>query len=263
VLRYYGIDHENPYSRAVAQSDELDGSRARDEMGARIRYTKTDKLYSLRSAVDLWTPLTTMKDEMILGKKRAQLKLDTYVRADVRTSQELWAGLWLRFQDKDLQEGGQDECFEVSTEENENGETIPCQGRQLTTIARAKFQPNRRVSVTAMLQHQLLDDEVSTNGKKFRQDWGAWLIGLVHPQPRVRLRGRLRYLDESSDLLGGDDDNLERSVSLSLDAAFGLRAKDTVRVRIDAKKFLDERASTEDRDPNPDFQLWLQYEARL
>ena len=263
VLRYYGIDHENPYARSVAQSDELDGSRARDEMGARIRYTKSEKLYSLRSAIDVWTPLTTMKDETILGKKRAQLKLDTYVRADVRTSQEVWAGLWVRFQDKDLQEGGQDECFVVSIEENEDGETIPCQGRQLTTVGRARYLPNRRVSVTAMLQHQLLDDELSTKGKKFRQDWGAWLIALFHPQPRMRLRGRFRYRDESSGLLGGSDDNLERSVWLSLDAAVGLRAKDTVRVRVDAKKFLDERASTGDREPNPEFQLWLQYEARL
>jgi hypothetical protein len=34
-------------------------------------------------------------------------------------------------------------------------------------------------------------------------------------------------------------------------------------VRVDAKKFLDDRESTDDRDPNPDLQLWLQYEAKL
>jgi hypothetical protein len=264
VFRYYGIDFDNPYARPISASDELDGARARDEVGGRIRYTKTDKLYQLRSAIDVWTPLTTMKDETILGKKRSQLKLDTYVRADVRTSQEMWAGLWLRYQDKDLSEGGKDECFEVSNEENEDGETIPCQGRQLTTTARVKYQPNRKMNFTAMLEHQLLDDNVATMGKKFRQDWGAWLIALVHPEPRVRLRGRVRYLDESSELLGGGkDDNLERSMAVSVDAAFGIRQKDTVRVRADGKFYFDDRMSTMDRDPKRDLVFWLQYEARL
>jgi hypothetical protein len=264
VFRYYGIDFDNPYARPISASDELDGARARDEVGGRIRYTKTDKLYQLRSAIDVWTPLTTMKDETILGKKRSQLKLDTYVRADVRTSQEMWAGLWLRYQDKDLSEGGKDECFEISNEENEDGETIPCQGRQLTTTARVKYQPNRKMNFTAMLEHQLLDDNVATMGNKFRQDWGAWLIALVHPEPRVRLRGRVRYLDESSDLLGGGkDDNLERSMAVSVDAAFGIRQKDTVRVRADGKFYFDDRMSTMDRDPKRDLVFWLQYEARL
>lgn len=263
VLRYYGIDYENPYARPISQADELDGSRARDEVGGRLRYTKTDKLYSVRAAVDVWTPLTPLRSETILGERRAQLKLDTYARADVRTSQELWAGLWLRYQDKDLAEGGQDECFEVSTEENELGETIPCQGRQLTTIGRVRYQPNRKMHFTAMLEHQLLDDEALTMGTKFRQDWSAWLIALWHPQPRMRVRGRMRYLDENSDLLGGDDGKLERSMSFVLDAAFGLRTRDTVRVRADSKVYLDDRTSTQDREPNPDFSLWLQYEARL
>ena len=265
VLRYYGIDHKNPYARPISQADELDGSRARDEVGGRIRYTKSDKLYAIRSAIDIWTPLTTMKDETILGKERAQLKLDTYLRADVRTAQEVWAGLWLRYQDKDLGEGGKDECFEISTEENEDGETIPCQGRQLTTTARVKYTYDKRLNFTGMLEHQLLDDETLTMGKKFRQDWGAWLIALWHPQPDVRVRGRVRYLDESSDLLGSHDDdtNLETSFSFVIDAAFKVRAKDTVHVRIDGKKYLDERASTDDREPNPDLSLWLQYEARL
>ena len=264
VFRYYGIDFDNPYARPISASDELDGARARDEVGGRIRFTKTDKLYSVRSAIDLWTPLTTSRDDRILGKKRAQLKLDTYVRTDVRTSNEVWAGLWLRYQDKDLGEGGKDECFEVSTEETEDGETIPCQGRQLTTTARVRYQPNRKMNFTAMLEHQLLDDEALTMGKKFRQDWGAWLIGLWHPQPKVRLRGRVRYLDESSDLLGGGtDDNLETSVSVSVDATFGVRVKDSVRVRADYKDFLDDRTSTDDRAPNPDLSFWLQYEAKL
>jgi hypothetical protein len=264
VFRYYGIDHENPYARPISAGDELDGSRARDEAGGRIRFTQSDKLYAVRSAIDLWSPLTTSSDETILGKKRTQLKVDAYVRADVRTSQEVWAGLWLRYQDKDLGAGGKDECYEISTEENEDGETIPCQGRQLTSTGRVKYQYNRRLSFTGMLEHQLLDDEQITMGKKFRQDWGAWAIALWHPQPGTRLRFRARYLDESSDLLGGGkDNNLETSLSFVVDAAIRVRAKDTVRVRADGKFYLDDRTSTDARDPNPDISLWLTYEAKL
>ena len=264
VGRYYGIDYENPYARPIAQADELDGSRARDEVGGRVRFTNTDKLYSLRAAVDVWSPLTTMRTDMILGEQRAQLKLDSYVRADVRTSHEMWVGMWMRYQDKDLSEGGKDECFEVSTEETELGETIPCKGRQLTTIGRVRYRPHRKVNITAMLEHQLLDDEAATMGEEFRQDWAAWLIALWHPAPRTRVRGRMRYLDESSDLLGGgSDENLERSLSFVVDTAIGVRERDSVRVRVDGKFYLDDRTSTDDRDPNPDISLWLQYEARL
>lgn len=264
VFRYYGIDHENPYARPISQADELDGSRARDEVGGRVRFTQTDKLYAVRAAVDLWTPLLPMQTDSILGEERAQLKLDSYVRADVRTSQEIWAGLWLRYQDKDLGEGGKDECFEISTEENEMGETIPCQGRQLTTTARMKYAYNRRLNFTGQVEHQLLDDNLVTMGEKFRQDFSLWFIALWHPMPGTRLRFRARYLDESSDLLGGGtNESLETSLSTVIDAAFKVRGKDTLRVRADGKFYLDDRTSTDVRDPNPDISLWLTYEAKL
>ncbi len=258
TLRYYGIDYANPYARPISQPDELDGLRARDEVGGRLRYITSQKRYTLRAAVDLWTPLTTMSDARILGTERAQPKLDTYLRTDVRTSNELWLGLWLRYQDKDLRRGGHDQCFEVSTEENEQGEPIPCAGRQLTTNARARYQPNRRLSYTAMFQHRLLDDE-SASDKKFRQDLGGWLVVLWRPQPRLRFRGRARYLNEAI----SDSGYLERSASVLGDAVFGLRDRDSLRVRVDTKFWLDDRASTKDREPSPEVQLWLSYEARL
>lgn len=262
VARYYGIDHENPFARPIAQADELDGSRARDEVGGRVRYTRSDKLYSLRTSLDLWTPLSTMRDASILGEERMQPKLDAFARSDVRTSDELWLGLWLRYQDKDLREGGQDQCFEVSTEENEAGETVPCKGRQLTTSVRARYQPDKRLHFSGLLQHQLLDDDAFSE-TKFRHDLSAWAIALWRPQPDLRVRARLRYLDEATSLLGGKSDYLERSLAAVVDVATRLRGRDSLRVRVDGKFWLDDRASTEDRSPNPELQLWLQYEARL
>ncbi len=256
VLRYYSIDYVNPFARPISQPDELDGQRARDELGLRLRYYKTDKRYSVRALLDVWEPPSQRRDDSVL--KRSQPKIDTYVRADVRTTDQIKVGLWERYQDKDLRAGGNDQCFAVSTETNEDGEPIPCGGRQLTSIGRIQYQPDRRMSFTVMLEHQLLDDS-ALSPTSFRQDLGGWLIVLWNPEPGIRVRGRTRYLDESFD----DASKGERSLSNVIDAAFTVRKRDIVRVRADAKFVLDDRASTAVRDPNPELQLWLSYEAKL
>jgi hypothetical protein len=259
VFRYYSTDYANPYAGPVAQADEFEGQRSRDELGFRLRYLRTGKLMQLRALADIWVPPSTLEsDPNVNPLGRAQPKLDTYVRSDVRTSQELRLGLWLRYQDRDLQRGGHDQCYEVSTETSETGEPVPCGGRQLTSIARARYQPQRNLVFTTMLQHQLLDDR-ALSPDKFRQDLALWLIGQWTPQAGTRIRGRIRFLDEAI----SDNTYLERSVSALLDSTFRIRKRDSFRIRMDAKFWLDERDATLERTPNPELQLWLSYEARL
>jgi hypothetical protein len=255
VFRYYSKDFINPFARPIAQPDELDGQRARDELGVRLRYYKTDKLFTFRALLDLWENPSERADDQ-LGRQLP--KLDAYVRGDVRTTEEIRLGLWLRYQDKDLRAGGNGQCFEVSTEEDENGEPIPCGGRQLTTVGRVSYRPNRQFQYTLMLQHQLLDDP-TIDDQAFRQDLSGWLVVLFNPTNRIRVRARARYLDEAF----GDDLKLETSLSTILDAAFKVRKKDTFRVRFDTRFLLDDRASTLERTPNPELQFWLTYEVRL
>jgi hypothetical protein len=69
----------------------------------------------------------------------------------------------------------------------------------------------------------------------------------------------VRYYDEGID----DNTYLERSLSALLDVAAVVRDRDTVRVRFDTKFWLDERASTLVREPNPELAAWLWYELRL
>lgn len=256
VFRYYGIDYANPYARPISQPDEFDGLRARDEMGVRLRYLNTQKHMSLRALVDVWVPPSTLRDDAPAG--HAQPRLDSYVRADVRTTDELRLGLWLRYQDKDLKEGGHDQCYEVSTETSETGDPVPCSGRQLTSIVRARYQPRRKLAITAMLQHQMLDDR-SQSTTAFRHDLAGWGIVTWNPDPDFRMRARVRYLAEAV----ADAGYLETSVSGLVDAGFRLRSRDTLRVRMDTKVWLDDRMSTMERAPNPELQLWLSYEARL
>ena len=261
VLRYYSTNFANPYARPISQSDEFDGQRARDELGVRLRYINNGKLFTLRALLDVWVPPSTLKEQRGPSgqlERDTQPKLDTYVRADVRTSQELRAGLWLRYQDKDLTRGGHDQCFEVSTETSETGEPVPCGGRQLTTTARLRYMPSKRASLTLQLDHQLVDDD-SASTTAFRQDLAAWVIGLYHPSNDLRIRARVRFLDEAI----ADNTYLERSIAGVGEIAQKLRERDEVRIRLDTKFWLDDRASTSLRRPNPELQLWLAYEAKL
>jgi hypothetical protein len=178
----------------------------------------------------------------------------------VKTTPVLWLGLWERYQDKDLTRGGHDECYEISTETDENGEPIPCGGRQLSTILRAQYQPDKTLNVHAQLAHYLLDDETKPAYlKKFRQDVSAWLTAYYRPSPDLRLRARVRYMDDAID----DSAYLERSFAALAEAAMRMRDRDLLRVRVDGKWWLDKRLGTTTRAPNPELSLWLFYEAKL
>lgn len=253
VARYYGTDYANPFARPIAQPDELDGQRARDELGLRVRYYRGGRPVAIRASVDVWVPPSTLQDGA-----EAQPKLDTYARADWRTSAKLELGLWLRYQDKDLGRGGHDQCFEVTSETLPTGAPVPCAGRQLTTIARAELKPRSDLTLTALLEHQLLDDD-ALDPTAFRQDVSAWGVALWRPSTDVRLRARLRYLNTAIEKAS----YLETSLSGLLDAAVTVRKHDLIRARVETKWWLDDRSSTALREPNPELQLWLTYEARI
>ena len=249
VARYLSTDYNNPYARPISEADEFDGQRARDEAGVRVRYVRTSKDFVLRALADVWENPSTKT-----------WKVDTYARANFRTTDQIWLGLWERYQDKDLERGGHDQCFEVSTDMDENGEPVPCGGRQLTTIVRAQYKPDARLQATLMLEHQLLDDNTQMEyANSFRQDVAAWAIVLWKPNKDLRIRGRLRYLDEAIN----DDTYLERSLAGSIDAGVRLRDADQLRVRVDTKFWLDQRMSTLDRVPNPELTFWLLYDMHL
>lgn len=249
VARYYSTDYINPFSRPISQPDEFEGQRARDEAGGRIRYLRYDKELQVRGLLDVW-----------FNPSDKTPKVDTYVRTMVKTTPVLWLGLWERYQDKDLARGGHDQCYDVSTDTDENGEPIPCGGRQITTFLRGQYIPDRTLQFHVQLGHYLVDDNTKpAYMTKFRQDVSAWLIAYYFPTPDIRIRARVRYFDEAID----DNTYLERSVAALAEGRFRVRDRDSVRVRLDTKFWLDDRMATQQRVPNPELTLWLFYEARL
>ncbi|MCB9561162.1 MAG: helix-hairpin-helix domain-containing protein [Kofleriaceae bacterium] len=247
-LRYYDTDFVNPYGRPIAQPDELEGQRARDELGARLRYTGKHGRVAVRSGLDLWTnPSTDIK------------KGEVYGRAEVQASKAIRWGAWLDIKDKDLAEGGRGQCYDETFEFDEAGEPIDCKGMQVTSTARLRWQVDKRLTLSTQLQHQLLDSPDYPTG--FRQDVSAWLIALWKPPvtgDRLRLRARLRYLSEDV----ADSKSLEESLWTYVDATVRLRTKDRLRVRADLFVWMDDRDRTLQRSPSPELTLWAQYEAR-
>ncbi len=269
-LRYYGTDYANPYARPISEADEFEGQRARDEAGARLKYVRATKTFSYRAQLDLWVPPSTLSNPTNAPELHTTPKLDAFSRVDVKTTDELRLGLSVHYQDKDLNAGGgpmgsHDQCYEIASATTTDGLTIPCSGRQLTTIARGTYAFDRTLSVTLQLEHQLLDDNV-LDPLAFRTDVAAWLIGAWRPNKDFSLRGRVRYFDEAFFDARPDkepDTYLERSVAGIVDGGIRVRDKDEVHLRMDVKRYLDHRDSTLVRDPNPEITFWASYEAHL
>lgn len=246
-VRYYGQDFANPYARPISAADEFDGSRARNEVGGRMRYTaRLKKRLNVRGNLDLWGEPSGGPVDTFL-----------YARADVDVTDQYRWGLWLQHQNKDLGDNGRGNCFEVSVEFDESGEPIPCAGEKYQAIARLRYAPTKRYTVTGQYQHELVGDARYDN--KMRQDSSATVIGTANPHPELRLRGRLRYLFEDIT----DNSYLEQSVWAYADASYRLRARDRLRLRYDVYVYLDDRASSQDRIPSPEHWLWLEYESRF
>ncbi len=239
VARYYDQDFANPYGRPIAASDERDGNRARDEVGGRVRFTGTvAEMLNLRASADFWSQPSD-----------GQLKLLAFVRADVNLGEVVSPGLWVQYQNKDLQTGGsEDVCFATTTENDENGEPIPCTGQQLQLTGRLRLALGRRYTLLAQYRHEWLDDGSALFDDHKRQDASAFLSLRGNPVDRFRFTLRVRFLFEDIE----HRDRMEQSLWSYADVSYRFPARLTLRVRYDFIHYLDQRSSTALRSPNPE-----------
>ena len=246
-LRYYDTAFANPHARPVAAADEYDGLRARDEVGGRLRYTSVfNKRFSLRALADFWVQPSEDAPKTLLR-----------VRGDIEVSKRFRWGLWADYQNKDLSERGRDECYEVSTEEDERGEPIPCGGQKLQLTGRLRYVPIKNWSIAGQLQHEFLDDEGYDD--RFRQDVSAWVILRAKLADQFRITARARYLFEDI----STNDKLEQSMWTYIDFTYSLPKRYRLRFRYDFVVHLDDRTSTQDRVPSPESWLWLELESKF
>ena len=250
ALRYYDVGYANPYARPISAADEFEGNRARDEVGGRVRYNAllADKRLMLRTLADVWAQ-----------PRERQPKLRGFVRADYDLTDWFRPGLWTSYQNKDLRTFERSNCYAVSVEEDENGEPIPCGGEQITLTPRMSFRPHKRVQLSTQYQHRFVDDEGSEFDARFRQDASAWLIVATNPWRTLRLRARARFLFEDI----SDRAHLEQSLWTYLETSYRFVGRLNLRLRYDVLAWLDERASTLDRDPSTEHRLRLMLEGRF
>ncbi len=270
--RYYDTDFVNPYGRPIAASDEFEGQRARDEVGGRARYTGYHGSVTVRSGLDLWQRLS---DDTATPYDEGVTKGEIYVRADVKASRAIRWGVTVEYNDRDLAEAGRDECYDQAFTPEEADEPVDCQGARLSSIARVRWAADKRVTLSAQLQHEIMDDGDPNDtavGDPRRHDVSGWVTAMWKASDDLRLRARVRYLSEdlfdgcSGPELGDDDctdPKLEESLWTYIDATIRLRAKDRLRLRSDLYIWLDERDRTVQRTPSPELWLWAQYEAKF
>ena len=248
-LRHYDQDFANPYARPIAAADELDGLRARDETGGRLRYTAlVEKTWQLSALVDVWV-------QSSVQTPKARL----YLRADHDLTNQWSWGAWTEIYDKDLSRSGHMQCFSISLEEDENGEPVPCSGQKLQIAGRLRYQPRRDFSLAMQYQHRWVDDANPEFANAYRQDLSAWLVASAKVSSEVRVRARFRYLSEAvSDATYG-----EESLWAYVDFTYRLPRDLRLRARYDLVSWLDERASSQVRSPNPEHWLWLEVEQKF
>lgn len=246
AFRYYQKEFSNPYARPISASDVYDGLRARDEAGLRVKYTETQKHWTFRGALDTWFNPSTNRSKTLV-----------YARVDDDYTESLRFGLWTQYQNKDIRGGSRADCFEVPIDETETGEPIECRGEKFQVSPRIRFRPSKGYSVAFQYTHELVDDGAYSN--KFRQDSSAWVTFLAKPTPEGRFRARIRWLFEDIK----NNERMEQSLWGYLDATYRIKKNYDFNLRYDVYWYIDDRASTDLRSPNPEHWIWLRFKARF
>lgn len=153
-VRYYGRDFANPYARPISSADELDGLRARDETGVRVRTTSSfGRKWSLRTVTDVWRRLS-----------KPGIDATVFGRIDVNPSGPWAWALW--------------------------GTYRGTGARALLTATRFVYEPGTRLTISSQYQHEWV--ELAVAGKP-RRDMAALFHVTSRPVDRLRVRTRVRY----------------------------------------------------------------------
>lgn len=260
--RYYSTEYANPYARPIAAPDELQGTRARDEGGARLRYNSTvAEIVDLRSFLDVWGNISTETPS-----------LRVFAKGDVQVLPWLAPGLWLDYQNRDLEADGRDRCYyagedafgsdagdagSFSASALEFGGAGFCSGERVQVTGRLRFDPHRRASIMLQYRHDVVDDVAYDD--RFRQDSQAAVTVGANPVDKLRIRSRIRYdFDDIS-----DNTRLQQTLWAYLQVGYQFQRWFYPSLRYDIRAWLDNRTRTPFRRPNPEHWVHLDVSAKF
>lgn len=154
-VRYYGSRYANPYARPVSAPDELDGLRARDEAGLRLRATsQLGRRVVVRTVADGWRQLSSAAIRGLL-----------FVRADLQLTSSWRCALWTEYRNS--------------------------AGQRFVLATQLAYEPGRQLALSGQFRHRWVGSGLK--GQGLQQDIAAILNITTRPTDILRLRLRVRY----------------------------------------------------------------------
>ncbi|MGQ0506244.1 MAG: ComEA family DNA-binding protein [Myxococcaceae bacterium] len=253
TLRYYDREFVNPYARSIAAPDMYDGQRERNEAGARLKYTsRLINDLKLRASLDFWV----LPEDAERPGTAGTPNLYALLRADYEGWRVFKVAAWVDYRNKDVRSGGHGQCY-ADGESTVDGEPQGCTGDFYKFSTRMKVTPHKRVVFTGLYSHALMDDP--SYPTSFRQDRTVWVEARVFPLDELALRARARWY--SQDI--ANRSRLEESVWGLFDVTWTPSRRFTGSLRYDLFRYIDQRASTLARSPNPEHRFRLELESRF
>lgn len=260
VLRYYDNRLLNPYARPFSGPDEDAGQRARNELGARLRYFgKFSRDWQFRATVDFWTLPYSAN-----GGRAGTANLLILTRVDFTGFKVIKPSVWFRLSDRNLGVSQRGICAVtsvasgmpefVNTPDDFEGDVTYFTCDSYRIVQRIDFRPLGKVlTLSEQASFSWRDDISSAYNDKFRNDVQAWLEATSQPVDWLALRLRSRLRSEGID----SPTTYEDSLWTYFEAAWIPFKGTRLAARYDLYVWLDQRASTLRRQPSPEHRFLL------
>ncbi len=253
-LRFYDDHFTNPYARPISAPDEVDGQRARNELGLRARwFFKPNADWRLKARLDFWMLPFTVATQGPAG----MASLYGLVRGEFTGWSFLEPILWVDVRNKNLANNERGRCS-AGTVLFVEGDPSPCNGDFYRVAARVEVRPfrDRRWLEAAVQGWFTWQDDVAKvfrDEQRFREDVQVFFEAKSRPLDWLSLRLRSRYLFQDI----SNNEYLEQSLWSFLEAAVIPVPGTRLSARYDLYVWLDERASTLNKAPSPEHRFML------
>ncbi|MBX7113327.1 MAG: helix-hairpin-helix domain-containing protein [Myxococcaceae bacterium] len=248
ALRYYDNTYDNPYARPISAPDQVEGLRARNELGARLTYQGRFGDWNFTSRADGW--VLPYADPKQGPAGMANLYFTTAL--ELRRWPVFEPAVWGEMRNRNLASSVHGTCASGTIIYVENGDVFACSGDLYRATASLTLRPlGRRLNV--IMQGSLTWKDDVRYKTDFRRDVRAFIELRSQVNDTLSLRLKSRYLNE--DIV--DNTYLEQSLWSFFEVGAALHRALKVTARYDLYAFLDKRAATLTRKPNPEHRLYL------
>ncbi len=247
-VRYYDDKFGNPYGRPVSAPDEADGQRARNELGARLRwYFSPNKDWQVTAKGDFWVLPYSSPMEGPAGTAN----LYGLARADFNGWRLVQPALWVDLRNRNLASNAFGKCSSGTIVYTE-GQPFTCNGDIYKVAGRLEFHLIPRF-LDVITQGWFVWSSDLRYKDRFRNDVMLWGEVLSTPTERLHLRAKTRWLFQDI----SDNAYLEQSLWSFLEVEWMFGKGTSILGRYDAFLWLDRRASTLTRVPNPEHRFFV------